>query len=419
MNVLVIGSGAREHAIADAFSRSKKADKVYVSPGNAGIALHYDILPYSSFENIIRQVEEYQISLIFVGPEQYLAEGIVDFLEKNQIPVIGPSQKAAQLESSKIFAKHVMERSGVPTAAFREFSDLDEALSYANQCNYPQVIKADGLAAGKGVEIVNCPGAAKFCLDEMMNSLKYGNAGKSVIMEEFLNGWEASVFAFCDGKHFKTTIFAQDHKRLLDGDQGPNTGGMGAYAPVDAAETYRNQIDEKIFKPIFEEMSREGTPYRGVLYAGLMMTSQGPKVVEFNCRLGDPETEVILPLLETDIIEICERILQGGIDTLELKWKDQYAVCVVAAAAGYPGKYEKGVEIHNITKFEGDTHLFYAGVSSQDGKLVTSGGRVLCLSALESNMESAISKVYRNLENIHFDRWQFRHDIALKWKSLG
>ncbi len=419
MRILIIGSGAREHAIADAFNRSPKVQKIFVSPGNAGIKKNYSLLPFVSFEEIVTQVTENQIDIVFIGPEHYLADGIVDYLEKNKIKVIGPSQKASRLESSKIFAKNLMQKLHIPTAFHREFHNLDEALLYSVHCSYPQVIKADGLAAGKGVRIVQNPIEAKYFLDELMNSNKYGNAGNSVIMEEFLEGWEASVFAFCDGLHFQTTIFAQDHKRLLDNDMGPNTGGMGAYAPVLAAEVYRSQVEDIIFKPIFNELSAEGYPFKGILYAGLMITKQGPKVVEFNCRLGDPETEVILPLLKTDIYEICTRILQCEMDSITLEWNSGFAVGVVAAAAGYPEVYEKGAEIQILGKLDTDTHLYYAGVSSYDDKLVTNGGRVLCLTALAEDMDTAIAKVYKNLQMIHFDHWQYRHDIASKWEKLG
>jgi phosphoribosylamine---glycine ligase len=419
LRILIIGSGGREHAIAETFSRSPKVVDIFVSPGNAGIGQYYSLLPFISFEETVNQVREYKIDMVFIGPEQYLADGIVDYLEEHHIKVIGPSQKAARLESSKIFAKNMMQKLHIPTASHKEFHELDEALKYSTHCRYPQVIKADGLAAGKGVIIAQSPVEAKYYLDEMMNSLKYGNAGKSVIMEEFLEGWEASVFAFCDGIQFQTTIFAQDHKRLLDNDKGPNTGGMGAYAPILAAEVYRSQVNDMIFKPIFNELSAEGYPFRGILYAGLMMTKQGPKVIEFNCRLGDPETEVILPLLKTDLCEICEKMLQGQMDEVTLEWNEGFAVGVVAAASGYPEANEKGVEIQTLRKLETDTHLYYSGVSKQNDKLVTNGGRVLCLTAVAEDMDTAIAKVYHNLDRIYFDRWQYRHDIASKWKTLG
>ncbi len=412
--VLVIGSGGREHAIACAFKRN--GHKTYVSPGNFGMVEDVILVPAMDFPATVEYVKANAIDLVFVGPEQPLSEGIADYLQENGIAVIGPSRAAARIESSKAFAKNLMQRYGIPTAAYRSFDRLEEADAYLKDSAYPQVIKADGLAAGKGVVIAQDYKEAKSALEAMMQDQVFGESGSRVVIEEFMRGWEASVFAFTDGENFVSTIFSQDHKPLLDGDKGPNTGGMGAYAPVKSAEKYRDEVNRKIFAPTLKAMREEGCPYKGVLYAGLMITDEGPKVVEFNCRFGDPETEVVLPLLKTDLFAISRAILDGKISKIDIEWEPAYAVTVVAASGGYPGKYEKNITIEfNDGLLRGDHHkIFFAGVKRQGQDLVTSGGRVMMVTAIAESLDLAREIAYRDIEKVRFANMQYRKDIGSK-----
>ena len=411
MKILVLGSGAREHAIAVKFAMSDKVSEVILSPGNDGIAQEFKCVALPNFEDIADYVKANEISMVFVGPEQPLSEGVVDYLSAQNIMAIGPNKLASQIESSKAFAKDLMKKYDIPTAKYQVFSDYSQAQSYIKNCTYPVVFKADGLAAGKGVVIVNSQAEAQQELKEFMLDSKFGQAGDKLVIEEFLKGWETSIFAFCDGNNFVTTIFSMDHKQLEAGDKGPNTGGMGAIAPIIEAEKYKFDIENKIFSPVLKGMRESGCPFTGVLYCGLMITTEGPKVIEFNCRFGDPETQVVLPLLKTDLVDICQAIASKKVNDLELLWQDQFAINIVCASGGYPGKYEKNkvIEVPDIDK---DSKIYYAGVKKTQGKLLTNGGRVLGITSVSYNREELIRKVYSLVENIFFQGKVIRTDIG-------
>jgi len=407
-NVLVIGSGAREHAIAKAFGASRHELCIAVAPGNAGIAQEFATHELRSVAEIVGYCEENRPEMVFIGPENFLAEGLADELNGLGIPCIGPSQKAARIESSKIFAKELMQKYGIPTASFFFTYDENQAIEYIEkQGTYPLVIKADGLAGGKGVHIVQ---------DKLQGiqavKLLMSQTSKGVVIEQYLQGWEVSLFAFSDGEDFCSTVFSQDHKQLYDGDQGPNTGGMGAYAPVPEADFWRQDVEEQIIDPVLKAMREEGCPFVGVLYCGLMITSDGPKVVEFNCRLGDPEAQAVLPLLETDFYDLCQAIVNKQVGQLKLSWKPETCVAVVMASRGYPGSFQKGYPIYIDPSLEAD--ICFAGVASKDGELVTSGGRVLSVLSLAESKEQARDKVYKELTKIHFQDRYFRKDIGLR-----
>lgn len=408
MKVLIVGSGGREHSLAEAFARDIKKSDIYVAPGNGGIALDYKCLPLRSKEEIVKWCKENRPELVMVGPEQYLAEGLSNSLNAEGIPCVGPSQEAARIESSKIFAKTLMTKYHIPTASYVAFEDKDQALAYVRYMGtYPLVIKANGLAAGKGVIIADSQKEAE-------NAIQ--NLGNKIVVEEYLKGWEVSLFVITDGKDYKTTIFSQDHKQLGENDTGPNTGGMGAFAPVKEAEHYREQIEKQIIAPTLEALNAEGCPYRGFLYCGLMITADGPKVLEFNCRLGDPETQAILPLLQTSFTDICYAILNNKVSDLELQWSPQSSVCVVLASQGYPGTFPTGFSI--IIKSSINSKIFYAGVENRDGQLITSGGRVLSLVALGKNLSEARRKVYKDVNKVDFNGKYFRRDISLRKNKL-
>ncbi|MDD3050904.1 MAG: phosphoribosylamine--glycine ligase [Candidatus Cloacimonetes bacterium] len=416
MNILVIGSGGREHAIARQFLKSRLCTNVFVSPGNAGMKDPISIIELKNVGDIIDFVKKENINFVFIGPEQPLAEGITDKLSAENIDVIGPTQYAAQIETSKVFAKNFMEKFAIPTAKYRVFNDYESAVMYLSTCSFPQVIKADGLAGGKGVVIVSDYKEAKSAVSTIMSEKKFGNAGANIVIEEFLQGWETSVFAFCDGKNFVSTIFSQDHKAVYDGDNGPNTGGMGAYAPVSVNDDFKHKIDESIFRPIIDGFIKEGHPYKGILFAGLMITPQGPYVLEYNARFGDPETEVVLPLLKTDFSEICQAIINQKLDTIKLEWENKACVTVVAASGGYPGSFEKDKPITFTPDFRENDNLllFTAGVKKTGRNLVTSGGRVLMLTAKADTLQSAINLAYDNMNKINFERIYYRTDIGKK-----
>jgi len=408
LKVLIVGSGGREHSLAEAFARDINKKDIYVAPGNGGIALDYKCLPLRSKEEIVKWCKENRPELVMVGPEQYLAEGLSNSLNAEGIPCVGPSQEAARIESSKIFAKTLMTKYHIPTASYVAFEDKDQALAYVRYMGtYPLVIKANGLAAGKGVIIADSQKEAE-------NAIQ--NLGNKIVVEEYLKGWEVSLFVITDGKDYKTTIFSQDHKQLGENDTGPNTGGMGAFAPVKEAEHYREQIEKQIIAPTLEALNAEGCPYRGFLYCGLMITADGPKVLEFNCRLGDPETQAILPLLQTSFTDICYAILNNKVSDLELQWSPQSSVCVVLASQGYPGTFPTGFPI--IIKSSIDSKIFYAGVENRDGQLITSGGRVLSLVALGKNLSEARRKVYKDVNKVDFNGKYFRRDISLRKNKL-
>ncbi len=414
MKILIVGGGGREHALAAAFAKDIEPAYISVAPGNAGIARYFDCPPLMDNSEILAWCLHHQPEMVVVGPEQPLANGLADILKAHNIPCVGPSQAAARIETSKIFAKELMARYSIPTAEFHCYGDYDKAKTYIrNNTKYPIVIKADILAAGKGVKIANAEQDALQALNGLGNTF-----GKECgyVVEEFLEGWEVSLFAATDGVDFVSTLFSQDHKQLGENDTGPNTGGMGAFCPVTAAEQWRGEIESQIIKPTLDALRQEGCLYRGFLYCGLMITPSGPKVLEFNCRLGDPETQALLPLLKTPMPEICGAILEGRVDELKLDWLDKSSICVVLASQGYPGPYERGIPI-TIGK-DINSWIYYSGVSIESGSLVTAGGRVLSLVALGDNLEDARSQVYRDIDQVQFKGKYFRGDISLRKNTL-
>ncbi len=414
MKVLIVGSGGREHAIAWKCAQSKKVEKIFVAPGNPGMENVAQPVQVQDAEGLIRFVKSEGINFTIIGPEQPLAEGLVDEFLKANLAVIGPSKLAAEIEGSKVFAKTFMKKYHIPTADFQIFDEIVPALTYILKKEFPLVIKVDGLAAGKGVFICDNYTEAETILNHIMNYGIFGDAGSQIVIEECLRGEEASLFAFTDGEYFVSTILSQDHKQILDGDEGPNTGGMGAYAPAIFTEDLKKQIDKKVIAPTLKGMRKERRTFRGILYAGVMLTENGPQVLEFNCRLGDPETQVILPLLDNDLIDVCEAILNKSINEVELKWKNKSAVNVVIASGGYPGTYEKGYPIKGLDKISDDTLVFFAGVKKEKDTLLTNGGRVLSLTVLGNDLRDAQEKAYKEVGKVSFTNSYFRTDIAQK-----
>lgn len=420
MRVLVIGSGAREHALAWAIHRSPKISALYCAPGNGGTAAIAQNIPLDimDFAECAGWAAEHAIDLTVIGPDNPLGEGIVDVFQQRGLRVFGPTKAAARIESSKSWAKDLMQRYGIPTARAATFDDLDAARRYltSDECSYPLVIKADGLAAGKGVSIVSTRQEAEETLTAFMGERRLGDAGNRVLLEEYLEGPEVSFFALSDGQTMLPLMPACDYKRALDGDEGPNTGGMGAYAPpgfVD--ETRTQQIIQTILQPTITALAKEGCPFIGVLYAGLMLTHDGPKVLEFNARLGDPETQVVLPCLQSDLLELllaaCEQRLAG----MSIGWRPEAASGVVLASSGYPESYQTGFPISGLDQLPPDILAFHAGTRlTEDGQYVTSGGRVLTLVALGQNISSARARVYQEIDRVQFQGSRYRHDIAAR-----
>nr|WP_303832936.1 phosphoribosylamine--glycine ligase [Snodgrassella alvi] len=419
MKLLVIGSGGREHALAWRLAQSPKVNTVYVAPGNAGTATEPKLLnlAVTDHQQLIAFCREQQIAFTVVGPEAPLAAGIVDKFTAAGLAVFGPSQYCAQLESSKDFAKAFMARTGIPTAAYQTFTDAEAAHQYISQKGAPIVIKADGLAAGKGVIVAMTLAEAHQAVDDMLRDNAMGAAGSRVVIEDFLQGEEASFIVMVDGEHVLPMATSQDHKRLLDFDKGPNTGGMGAYspAPVVTEAVYQRVMDE-IILPVVKGMQADGHPYRGFLYAGLMIDDSGaPYTIEFNCRFGDPETQPIMCRLQSDLVELIEAALDGRLDTVTAEWRDQAAVGVVLAAAGYPQDPRKGDVISGITEADQTGKVFHAGTAfNSRHELVTHGGRVLCVVGLGADIKTAQTKAYTALESIKFAGMQYRHDIGAK-----
>ena len=414
MNVLIIGSGGREHAIAWKVKQSPRLTKLYVAPGNAGTDACGENVPLhvSDHAAVISFCKEAQIDLVIVGPEIPLAAGISDSLSESGIRCFGPNQAAAQIEASKVFAKDFMARYRIPTARYAAFTQLNEAIQYLDSLDYPIVIKASGLAAGKGVILPDTVEEAKSTLAAILLNKTFGDAGNEVVIEERLTGQEVSLMAFSDGISIVPMIPAQDHKRLLDGDEGPNTGGMGAYAP--APIFIAEMLDEAVrtvLRPAIDGLRQEGMPFVGVLYAGLMLTSSGLRVLEFNCRFGDPETQAVLPLLETDLLDIAEACVHGNLADIRIRWKDGAAVCVVLASQGYPEKVESGKRV-TFGMLPEDVVCFHAGTKTDNGHIITAGGRVLGLTAWADTIESAVDTVYSNVKKVWFDGMQYRRDIA-------
>lgn len=420
MKVLVIGSGGREHTLCWKIARSSAVDEVFCAPGNGGIAgdaICIDIAG-DDIRSLVRFVRDNSIDLTVVGPEAPLVAGIVDAFTAEKLPVFGPDSRAAALEGSKIFAKTAMENCSIPTARFKTFTDAGLAKTFIDQAGYPLVVKADGLAAGKGVIVTSTRDEAVRAVEDIMVKREFGDAGSSVVLEERLIGEEASFIAICDGKNIVPLASSQDHKPALDNDEGPNTGGMGAYspAPVLDRETSESVLDTILY-PLVAGLRKQGITYRGVLYAGLMITSDGPKVLEFNVRLGDPETQPLLMRLKSDIVPLLMEVAHGGsIKDLKLEWEQGPGVCVVLASGGYPGSYEKGKPITGIDKADAidGVKVFHAGTRIQGNSIVTSGGRVLGVTALGSDLRTTIDKAYRAVSLISFDGMHYRSDIGHK-----
>ena len=394
-----------------------KTKKIYCAPGNGGIAQLADCVDISATDlrGLVQFAKKKCIDLTVVGPEIPLTLGIVDQFDKEGLCIFGPSQKAAVIEGSKGYAKHFMYKHKIPTAEYRIFTEPDEAIRYIHEKKPPMVVKADGLAAGKGVLICRDRGEAFQAVHRIMNQKTFGDAGNRLIVEEFLEGEEASILAITDGHQLLVLPTSQDHKAIFEGDQGPNTGGMGAYAPAPVMSPKLLEIvGEKILMPTIRGMENEGRSYRGVLYAGLMMTSGGPKVLEFNCRFGDPETQAVLPLIDTDIVDIMMASIQGGIIDISPRFNSGAAVCVVMASGGYPGLYEKGKTIHGLNLLDSDVIVFHAGTKKKGGAFITSGGRVLGITAMDMTIKSAIKKAYQAVGKITFDGAYYRKDIGLK-----
>lgn len=413
MNILVIGSGGREHALYWKLSESPQTEQIYAIPGNPGMGASVAIA-LDDHAAILRFVKEHEIGLVVVGPEVPLMNGLVDELEAAGIRAFGPRAKAAEIEGSKSFAKDLMKKYGIPTARYEVFTAAEPARAYIRQEGAPIVVKADGLAAGKGVIVAMTEQEALDAVDAIMEDHSFGDAGARVVIEEFMEGEEASLLAFTDGTTIRPMISAQDHKRAYDGDRGPNTGGMGTYAPapVMTPEMTERAVEE-ILKPTIAAMAKEGRVYRGCLYLGLMVTADGPKVVEFNARFGDPETQVVLPLLDSDLVAIMCACADGTLADVPIRWKDGAAVCVVLASGGYPGHYDKGQEIHGLADAEAMGALvFHAGTAMKAGKLVTNGGRVLGVVGRGADISSAVDAAYAAATKISFKDAYYRKDIA-------
>ena len=418
MKILVIGGGGREHALAWKIAQNKEVSRVYVAPGNAGTATNPDMLnvPITSVPDLVKFAQDEQIHLTIVGPEAPLAAGVVDAFHAANLKIFGPTKAAAQLEGSKDFAKAFMVRHHIPTAAYATFTDVTEAHAYVKQQGAPIVIKADGLAAGKGVVVAMSDDEAHVAIDAMLSENKLGSAGARVVIEEFLTGEEASFIVMVDGKNILPLATSQDHKRLLDHDQGPNTGGMGAYspAPVVTPEIHAKVMRE-IIRPTVEGMAKDGMPYTGFLYAGLMISSDGGvKTLEFNCRMGDPETQPIMMRLKSDFVALAEHAVNGTLDQAEAVWDRRTALGVVVASANYPDTPRLGDEILGLPKHLEDAHVFHAGTVLTDGKVFTSGGRVLCVTALGETVKFAQQQAYKIVDEIKFNGAQHRTDIGYR-----
>lgn len=418
MKILVIGSGGREHAIVWRLAQDAEPPELFCAPGNAGTAALATNLPIGAEDipAIVAWAKEHRPDLTVVGPEAPLCAGLADALEAEGLKVFGPCQAAARLEGSKAFSKEVMEAAGVPTARFRVYTDSAQAIAELEDFGFPVVVKADGLAAGKGVVIAKTRAEAEAALHDMLDAGRFGAAGAEVVVEEFLDGEEASVFALCDGKHVELLPAAQDHKRAYDNDEGPNTGGMGAYtpAPIATPEVMRF-TREQIVLPVLRELNRRGIPYKGVLFCGLMIGSKGVRVLEFNCRFGDPETEVVVPSIASDFAPVLLACAEGRLKEGMVRLRNEAAVTVVMAAPGYPGSYPKGMPITGIAAAEATgCHVFHAGTALREGKVVTAGGRVLTVTAFGKDLREAVDNAYRGIGEIHFDGAHCRRDIAAK-----
>jgi len=417
MKILVVGSGGREHALCWKIAQSKKADKIYCAPGNAGVAEVAECVAIGAmeFEKLADFAKEHEIDLTVIGMDDPLVGGIVDVFEERGLRIFGPRKNAAILEGSKAFSKDLMKKYHIPTAAYENFDDPEKALAYLETASFPIVLKADGLALGKGVLICNTLEKAKEGVKSIMLDKQFGSAGNQMVIEEFMTGREVSVLSFVDGKTIKVMTSAQDHKRALDGDQGLNTGGMGTFSP---SPFYTKEIDEycqtHIYQPTVDAMRAEGREFKGIIFFGLMLTEKGPKVLEYNARFGDPETQVVLPRMKNDIVEVFEACVDGTLDGIDLEFEDNAAVCVVLASEGYPVKYEKGLPISGLEKFKDqDSYfVFHAGTKLSEGKIVTNGGRVLGVTATGATLKEARANAYEATKWVTFDNKYCRSDIG-------
>jgi phosphoribosylamine--glycine ligase len=419
MKILVVGGGGREHALVWKLNQSPKVSKVFCAPGNGGISQIAECpdIDGTDIHGLLAFAVKNAVDLTLVGPEAPLSMGIVDLFEQNGLKVFGASRAAAEIESSKAFSKDLMKKYKIPTAYYRVFESSDEALEYIRETGAPTVVKADGLAAGKGVILCPTVKEAEEAVQMIMVDKLFGDAGERLVVEEFLEGEEASFLAFSDGKTVLPMASSQDHKPVFDDDKGPNTGGMGAYSPAPVVtEELHRQIMEQVMIPTVEGMAAEGRPYKGILYAGIMVTADGPKVLEFNARFGDPEAQPILPRMEDDLVPVLEACIDGTLDQVSLTWKKEASVCVVMASGGYPGKYDNGVPIGNLDEAasEEGVIVFHAGTAAKDGGIVSAGGRVLGVTALGPTVREAIEKAYRAVEKVDFPGSHFRRDIGMK-----
>ena len=418
MKILMIGSGGREHALIKKLLESPKVEKIYCAPGNGGIACDAENVNISAMdiEGVVNFSKENKIDLVFVAPDDPLAAGMVDALEAEGIRAFGPKKAAAEIEASKVFSKNLMKKYGIPTADYQVFDNSKDAIDYVVNNNMaPVVVKADGLALGKGVLICQTVEDAKAAIHSIMDDKKFGESGSRVVIEEFLTGPEVSVLSFTDGKCVKPMVSSKDHKRALDGDKGLNTGGMGTISPNPYYTDEMAEICRKtIFEPTIEAMNKEGRTFKGCLYFGLMLTPKGPKVIEYNARFGDPETQVVLPRLETDLVDICEAVIDGTLGNLDIKWKKGAAACVVMASGGYPESYKKGIEMSVLDEKGGveGAIVYHAGTKLENGKFYTNGGRVLGVTAVDDTLEGALKKAYEAVEKISFEGAHYRKDIG-------
>ena len=417
MKVLIVGSGGREHAIAWSVAKSDKVDKIYCAPGNAGIAEYAECVNIGAmeFDKLVQFAKEKEIDLTVIGMDDPLVAGVVDAFEAEGLRVFGPNKAAAILEGSKAFSKDLMKKYNIPTAAYENFDNAEDALAYLETAKFPIVLKADGLALGKGVLICNTLEEAKDGVKSIMMDKKFGTAGNTMVIEEFMTGREVSVLSFVDGKTIKTMTSAQDHKRAKDGDEGLNTGGMGTFSP---SPFYTKEVEEfcekYVYQATVDAMREEGREFKGIIFFGLMLTEDGPKVLEYNARFGDPETQVVLPRMKTDIIDVFEACIDGTLDTIELEFEDNAAVCVVLASEGYPLSYEKGFEITGLEEFKKHDgyYCFHAGTKWQDGKIITNGGRVLGVTAKGADLKEARANAYKATEWVQFANKYKRNDIG-------
>jgi len=416
MRILVVGGGGREHALAWKITQSPRVTKIYCAPGNAGIARLAECVPVKAedVEGLVDFARRENIDLTVVGPEAPLVAGMVDAFQEAGLAVFGPSRQAAMIEGSKVFAKKLMNEANIPTARHETFYHEEAAMDYLDKLDGAVVVKADGLAAGKGVIVAVDKEEAREAVTGMFGG-RFGAAGKRVIIEEYLEGEEVSILALCDGETVVPLVSSQDHKRVGEGDTGPNTGGMGAYAPVPFynSETAR-QVEETVLRPAVRAMARIGCPYKGVLYAGLMLTENGPKVLEFNCRFGDPETQPLMMLLKSDLVELMQAVVEGRLSGLKPEWYPGAAAGVVLAASGYPGMYSKGDVITGLEKVPEGVEVFHAGTSIKDGRLVTNGGRVMCVTARSDSLQDALAQAYAGVDVIEFSGKYFRRDIGYR-----